>query len=463
MATVGEEKTLLPFFHDIKEVYNMENGIEKFNFKNKLLMGITLFSMFFGAGNLIFPPFLGAQAGTHTWPAFLGFAASAVGLPVLGVVAVTLSGGLDKLASRVHPKFAFGYTVLLYLAIGPCLAIPRTASTSFSITVQPFMPKEVPLGAVQLIYSLIFFGLAALVALHPERLTDFLGRWMSPILLTLIVCVFAGTLIKSPGEAAAPAEAYQNMAPVQGFLDGYQTMDTLAALNFGLIVAVNIRAKGITEEKSVMNETICAGWIAGIILAAVYGALTFIGMHAGGRFSDAENGTEVLTAAAQFLCGKTGMIIMAACFFIACFNTCVGLLSCCGKYFNSICPRFSHRTWVWGFAAVSVLIANIGLNAILKFSVPVLNAIYPLAILLIVLAFLHRWLKYFPYVYPFAAGFCGISSILIVLEQQHIFGEKISRIFHQVPGYTAGFGWVIPTLAGIVIGILAGAGMLRRR
>lgn len=441
----------------------MENGIEKFNFKNKLLMGITLFSMFFGAGNLIFPPFLGAQAGTNTWTAFLGFAASAVGLPVLGVVAVTLSGGLNKLASRVHPVFAFGYTVLLYLAIGPCLAIPRTASTSFSITVQPFIPNEVPVEAVQLVYSVVFLGTAALVALHPERLTDFLGKWLSPILLILILCIFAGILIKSPGEASAPAEVYQNMAPVQGFLDGYQTMDTLAALNFGLVVAVNIRAKGIIKERSVMRETICAGWIAGIILTAVYGALTFIGMHTGIRFSDAENGTEVLTAAAQFLYGKTGIVIMAACFLIACFNTCVGLLSCCGTYFNNICPRFSHRTWVCAFAAVSVLISNIGLNAILKFSVPVLNTIYPLAILLIVLAFLQRWLKYFPYVYPFAAGFCGISSILIVLEQQHIFGEKISQIIHLVPGYALGFGWVIPTLIGITIGIIAGAGTLRGR
>ena len=212
-----------------------------------------------------------------------------------------------------------------------------------------------------------------------------------------------------------------------------------------------------------MYETICAGWIAGIVLLAVYGALTFIGMHSGERFPDTENGTEVLTAVSGFLFGKTGMIILAACFFIACFNTCVGLLSCCGKYFNSICPRLSHRTWVWGFAAVSLLIANVGLNAILKFSIPVLNAIYPLAILLIVLAFSDRWLKRFRYVYPCAALFCGVSSILMVLEQQGVFGEKISDIFRLIPGYTAGFGWLIPTMEGIVLGIIAGAGALRRR
>ena len=117
---------------------------QKLNLKTKFLMGVTLFSMFFGAGNLIFPPYLGAQAGTSAWTAFIGFAMSAVGLPVLGVIAVTVSGGLNALASRVHPKFAFVYIAVLYLAIGPCLAIPRTASTSFSMAGPPFLPESVP-------------------------------------------------------------------------------------------------------------------------------------------------------------------------------------------------------------------------------------------------------------------------------------------------------------------------------
>ncbi len=429
---------------------------EKFHARNKLLMGITLFSMFFGAGNLIFPPFLGAQAGTHGWIAFLGFAASAVGFPILGVVAVTLSGGLDKLASRVHPKFAAVYIVVLYLAIGPCLAIPRTASTSFSMVVTPFVPEGTPLGGIQLIYSLVFFAVAALVAMHPERLTEYLGKCLTPILLILIVVIFAGTMIKSPGTAAAPADAYTNMAPVQGFLDGYQTMDTLAALNFGLIVAMNIRAKGIKKEQAVMNETIWAGWIAGIVLLAVYAMLNFVGIRAGGAFADAANGTEVLMHMARFLFGRIGMVILAASFLIACFNTCVGLFSCCGKYFSGLFPKISHRAWVWGFAAVSVVIANVGLDAILKFSVPVLNAIYPLAILLIVLAFLHRWLKGFPGVYPWAALFCGVSSILMVLDQQHLLFAGLSDVLHMLPGYGAGFGWIIPTAVGMLLGMVFG-------
>lgn len=428
--------------------------IEKFNFKTKLLMGFTLFSMFFGAGNLIFPPYLGAQAGSHTWTAFLGFAASAVGLPVLGVVAVTLSGGLNKLASRVHKKFAFVYILVLYLAIGPCLAIPRTASTSFSIVLKPFMPEGISLGPIQLVYSLLFFTIAALVAMHPERLTEYLGKWLTPILLFLIVFIFVGTLMKPEGGAAVPSESYLKMASVQGFLDGYQTMDTLAALNFGIIVAMNIQARGIKKEKSVMNETIWAGWIAGIVLLIVYAMLTFVGMNSGKNFPETTNGTEVLMKMSEFLFGRMGMIILAASFLIACFNTCVGLFSCCGKYFNGIFPRISHKVWVWSFAAVSVVIANIGLNAILKFSVPVLNAIYPLAILLIVLAFTHRLFKRFEYVYPCSAAFCGISSMLLVLEQQKLLFPGISKFLRMIPGHAIGFGWLIPTLAGIILGVV---------
>ena len=151
-----------------------ETGMKALTGRKRILAGITLFSMFFGAGNLIFPPFLGAQAGTHIWQAFAGFAVSAVFLPVLGVVAVTKSGGLETLASRVHPRFSFFYILVLYLAIGPCLAIPRTASTSFSIAVMPFWNQPEALRLVQLVYSLAFFLLAAQVAMHPEKLTEYL-------------------------------------------------------------------------------------------------------------------------------------------------------------------------------------------------------------------------------------------------------------------------------------------------
>ena len=232
---------------DIREKKEQGPGTQELSPRMKFLMGITLFSMFFGAGNLIFPPYLGAQAGTNAWAAFAGFAVSAVGLPVLGVIAVTVSGGLSTLASRVHPKFAFVYIAVLYLAIGPCLAIPRTASTSFSMAAPPFLPESVPEAPVQLLYTLVFFTATSLVAMHPEKLTEYLGKKLTPVLLLLIVVLFAAAVWNPAGPAADPAPAYESLAPVAGFLYGYQTMDTLAALNFGMLVAINVRERGIRE------------------------------------------------------------------------------------------------------------------------------------------------------------------------------------------------------------------------
>lgn len=426
--------------------------MEKFGLKYRVLMGVTLFSMFFGAGNLIFPPFLGAQAGTRTAAAFLGFAASAVCLPVLGVVAVTRCGGLEKLTGRVGRHFAFFYILILYLAIGPCLAIPRTASTSFSMALPPFFDLVGHLWIARLIYSLVFFTAAGWVALHPDRLTDYLGKRLTPILLTLILVIFCAALIHPAGNAAAPAAAYEGQATVQGFLDGYQTMDTLAALNFGMIVAVNIRAKKITREKAVVRETIYAGWIAGIFLLVIYSMLAFVGMVSGERFADAANGTETLTSMVSFLFGPVGAVILAAVFVIACFNTCVGLLSCCGKYFQSVFPKLSYKMWVFVFAAVSMVISNVGLDAILVFSVPVLNAIYPVAIVLIVLSFARGLHERYPALYPWTVALCGAASVIAALDGERIVIPALTGLIRYLPAYAAGFGWLVPAAVGAVIG-----------
>ena len=223
--------------------------------RQRSLVGLTLFAMFFGAGNLIFPPWLGVQAGTESLSAFIGFLITAVGFPILGVMAVAESGGLKNLGARVHPVFAFIFMFLIYLSIGPCLAIPRTASTSFEMVVRPLLAEngllEAPLlgwtalGFSQLAYSVLFFLAAFLVALNPEKLTSRLGKFLCPMLITLICVLWLGAFVNPIGEAGAPAAAYAGAALAHGFIDGYQTMDTLAALNFGLIIAMNIRAMGI--------------------------------------------------------------------------------------------------------------------------------------------------------------------------------------------------------------------------
>lgn len=426
--------------------------MEKLDRKNRLLMGITLFSMFFGAGNLIFPPFVGAMAGQSSLIASIGFALSAIGLPILGVAAVTKSGGLETLASRVHKKFAFVYILILYLSIGPCLAIPRTASTSFSMAVVPFV-KEVKEGH-QLIYSILFFVVAMLIALKPEKLTEYLGKKLTPCLLVLIVIIFIGSFLHPAGKLALPTGGYQELPMIKGFLDGYQTMDTLAALNFGMIIAMNIREKGIQKEQSIMRETIFAGWIAGIILCIVYGMLLYAGAISSETFKGAKDGTEILTALTQFLFGRVGVIILALVFLIACLNTCIGLLSCCGKYFHSIVPKISYRNWVFLFAFVSMIISNIGLTKILELSVPVLNAIYPVAIVLIILAYMEPFIGKYRAIYPFVVTLCVVSSVIEVLEKKNIVIYGITTLIKQMPFYNAGFSWVIPSIIGVILAIL---------
>ena len=224
--------------------------MKKLSGKDQLLIGFTLFSMFFGAGNLIFPPSVGAQAGNLTWLAMLGMGVSAVGLPVLGVVAVARSGGLAALGGRVHPAFSKVFTIMAYLAIGPCLAIPRAASTSFEMAVPPFVGPSAPIWLFQLVYSLVFFAIALVVALRPEKLTDRLGRVMCPILIGLIVITFVGCLVNPLQGYGLPQSPEYMATPVaKGFLDGYQTMDAIAALAFGIVIALNIRARGVEEDR----------------------------------------------------------------------------------------------------------------------------------------------------------------------------------------------------------------------
>lgn len=428
--------------------------MKKLSKRVQLLLGFTLFSMFFGAGNLIFPPGVGAQAGNLTWLAMAGMAVSAVGLPVLGVVAVALSGGLDTLGDRVHPLFSRVFTIVAYLAIGPCLAIPRTASTSFEMAVPPFVGAGAPIGMLQILYSLVFFALALVVALRPEKLTDRLGKIMCPILLLLIVVTFIGSLVDPLEGYGAPQSELYAAAPVaRGFLDGYQTMDTIAALVFGIIIALNIRARGVEEDSDVVRYTVRAGWMAGVLLLVVYAMLAHIGALSGGAFPGATNGAEVLTNLVPALFGTPGSVLLAAIFVIACFNVCVGLISSCAEYFNMICPKLSYRTWAILFAAVSMLIANAGLDLILSLSVPVLSIIYPVAIALIALALLHRWVGRWPLVYPVTVLFTGVASILYTLRDLKVLPAVLSDLLGALPLAEQGLGWLLPALVGMVVGL----------
>lgn len=425
---------------------------EKMKARDVFILGLTLFCMCFGAGNLIFPPFLGAQAGTDTWIAMIGFAITAIGFPVMGVVAVARVGGFQQLAGKVGKKFAFIFIMLVYLSIGPGLAIPRTASTSFEMAVTPFM--EDPAGWILPVYSLAFFVIGALVAFRPEKLTDRIGKILAPCLLLLILVIVIGCFVKAPASYGTPMGAYAENAFSQGFTDGYQTMDTLVALNYGIIIVLNIKQKKITHEKRIVRYTINAGWIAGGLLLVIYCALAHIGAVSGAAFPGATNGAGVLTNLVSWMYGPVGSIILGLVFVIACLNVCIGLLSSCAEYFNRIFPKLSHRVWVIIMAVVSYLISILGLDAILKISTPILNALYPMAIILILLGLANKLTSRIPLCYPVGIAFTGVVSVLDALTQVFPIPGLVD-VIHALPLYDAGFVWLIPAIVGTLIGAIA--------
>lgn len=351
----------------------------------------------------------------------------------------------------MHPVFARVFTVLAYLSIGPCLAIPRTASTSFEMAVPPFVGADAPIAWFQLIYTVIFFLGALLVAQRPEKLTDRLGKIMCPVLIALIVITFVGCLVHPFQGYGAPGVGYEGAvgATVSGFLQGYQTMDTIAALVFGIVISLNIRARGVQEQKAVVRGTVLSGVIAGVMLFVIYSMLAHIGALSGGAFPGATNGAVILTNIIPALFGRAGSVLLAAIFVIACFNVCVGLISSCSEYFTELWPKLSYRQWAVIFAVVSAVLANAGLNQILAFSVPVLNIIYPVAIVLIALSFGERWIGSMDRVYPITVLFTAVASVLFEVQRL-----TQTTWLNVIPLATLGLGWVLPALVGLAIGIV---------
>ncbi|MBW3092826.1 branched-chain amino acid transport system II carrier protein [Bifidobacterium sp. 82T10] len=436
--------------------------------RQRLLMTFTFFSMFFGAGNLIFPPFVGAQAGSSTPAAAVGFIVSAVGLPILGVLAVTFAGGFDRLAGRVSPRFATLMGLAIILTIGPCFAIPRTATTSFEMMVAPFIAGD---GAAvrapaQLAYSLAFFALAFVFAQHPEKLSKVLGRFMGPLLIVLIAVLFVACLVHGTGTPAAPSGDYAANQMARGFLDGYQTMDLLAALYFGIVISANVRAQGVDDESQVRRETAFAGLGTGVLLVVIYGVLSYVGVVSGaiaGIDPQTDTGATVLTNLTSSLFGHVGTAFLGVVFVIACLNVCTGLICTCATYFHERFPvvagrSVSYRAWQAVFTVFSFLVSNAGLSAIIKVSVPVLAALYPIAIVLVLLSFAHRAFgARLSRVYGWTVLLVAVSSFATcVASLAVVFGGSVpwlDAVLALLPLQRYQLGWVAPAAFGLVIGI----------
>lgn len=423
----------------------------KLTSKQSLFVGVTLFSMFFGAGNLIIPPLLGLQAGEAVVPAMVGFLVTGIGLPMLGIIAVGLAGTIRDLASRVHPLFAHVFVAAIYLAIGPCLAIPRTSSTSFEMF-EPLLPAGLSLEVARLVFSVVFFAVAYLLAMHPNALTRLLGRITGPALIALLVFVIGAALFDPASGLEAAHATYASAPAMSGFLTGYQTMDLLASLTFGIVIATNIRELGVTDDVGLTREVSRAGIFAGVLMGIIYCGLALVGVNIAAVLPGATNGAEILAASAGQHFGTVGTVVVAAIFLLACLNVCIGLISCCGTYFSDEFPRIPYRVWALGFAVFSCVVSNFGLDAILTFSVPLLNAMYPMAIVLVVMGILHKVCDGMPAVWPCAVGLTAVVSIATSLRDAFFTGAWLP--FDVLPFADLGMNWVVPALLGALIGVV---------
>ena len=383
--------------------------------RDLMFVGFMLFSLFFGAGNLIFPPFLGQNAGSRMLPALLGFLITAVVLPVLGVVVISQSDGLDHLAGRVGRRFSRAFTVLIYLSIGPGLAIPRAASVPYEMVIAPYLSADASQTLWMFVYSLVFFVASGWLALTPGKLTDRLGSILTPILMILIVFLFVSFLRRGETGVIGPQGGYDVQPFLKGFSEGYLTMDTMAALNFGLVIATTLQARGVQDRKQIVHYTLVIGLIAGGILAAVYIMLAYMGSESSGVYPVMENGAWTLRQIVAQLYGEPGAVLLAAIFTLACLTTCVGLIASVAQYFADLL-HVGYRLLVVVVTGFSFVVCNQGLTAILSVSVPILNAIYPVAIVLILLGLMHRFLGDNPYLYPCVVWGVAAESVLAAMH-----------------------------------------------
>lgn len=423
-----------------------------------IAIGLMLFALFFGAGNLIFPASLGQQAGTNFPLATLGFLITGVGLPLLGVIAIGYSGSRDlqELAGRVHPWYGVFFTVLLYLTIGPCFAIPRTGTVSYEIAVRPFLGGSA--GTMELgLFLAAFFVISWWFSISPSKLVERIGKFLTPTLLLLLFILIAQSLLSPIGMPQAPTATYatSSLAFTQGFLDGYNTMDALASLVFGILIVKSAKQYGAQHEKEIAAATMKSGIVAALCLAFVYVFIANIGATSVSGIGLQETGAPVLALSTEYYFGAPGAIILAFIVLLACLTTSIGLISSCGSYFSELIPALSYRTWVTLFSVFSGCIGIIGLSTIISAAIPILMFLYPLTMVLIALTFASPYFNHRRAVYAWTIGLTLIPSVWDGLRTAGVDLAALNTLGGTyLPLFTYGLGWISFAVVGFIIGLL---------
>lgn len=416
-----------------------------------VVASMMLFSMFFGAGNLIIPPVLGASASEHFGPAVLGFLCSGVLLPVLAVLSIAVTGrDAQDLASRGGKVFGIVFTVLVYLSIGAFYGLPRTAAVSFSMTVTPNLGWD-SWGATAA-FAAVFFLVTLALAFDPNGIVDKLGKFLTPALIVLLVVLVAMGLASLHGTPGPVGEDFVQAPAVGGFVHGYLTMDSLAALAFGLVVVNSLVEKGVPKGPALVRGVSLSGVAAGVLLGAVYVGLGMIGrrMPDGQGFSD---GASLLASAAQQTMGTAGTVVFGLIVLLACLTTSVGLLGATSGYFAKLVPAVSYRWWAVIFTVIAFFVSTLGLETVISIAAPIVGFLYPAAMTLILLTLLEPLTRRrLNLTFVLALAVAILWAALMTLDSLGVAGA--GALISWSPGYAQQMGWALPTLAAAILGLV---------
>ncbi|MEK4299824.1 branched-chain amino acid transport system II carrier protein [Oceanobacillus sp. FSL W8-0428] len=436
----------------------------KLRIGNYLAIAFMLFALFFGAGNLIFPAQLGQLSGDNLTPAIIGFLATGVGLPFLGIMAMGFSGknNLQELASRVHPIYGLAFTALLYLTIGPFFAAPRTGTVAYEVGIAPYV-NDGAHSTVLLIFTGVFFLITLLFSLFPSKIVDNIGKFLAPALVILLLVLLAVAFFNPMGSIQSPDETYQSAAFFTGFIEGYNTMDALAALVFGIIIINVIKGFGITNNNQILSAVTKIGLTSTALLAIIYVGISYLGATSVTELGVFDNGGPVLSGAASHYFGTFGAILLAAIIILACLTTAIGLVTANAEYFHSLIPAIGYKPFVFFFSILTFVVANFGLENIISYSVPVLMFLYPLAMVLVLLTFVspifnHSRLVYIPtiavtFLFSIIDGLVALYGSL-ELELPEWLDVLVETLGDVLPLYAEGLGWLIPAAVVAVIMII---------
>ncbi len=437
---------------------------EKLSVKQYLVLSSMLFGLFFGAGNLIFPIHMGQLAGNRFALAAGGFCITGVGLPLLGIVAIGVSesNGLFDLGSKAGKGFSYFFTIVLYLTIGPLFAIPRTATVSYQVGIASFVPVGREKFALFL-FSLLFFTIVLIFSLRPSGIMTWIGKLLNPIFLVFLAIIVVAVFVKPMGGAANAAAigSYADRSFITGLLEGYNTMDALASLAFGIILIESVRRLGITQPGKISIVTMRSGVLTVLLMAIIYGALTYAGSQSVEILPMAKDGGLAFYQIAQYYFGTLGGILLGITITFACLKTAIGLVTACGETFAELLPfKFRYRTYAIGFCLFSFGIANIGLEKIIAFSVPVLKFLYPITIVLILTGIVGVLFHYDKTVFRTTITVTTATAVLELLSalpntvQMSIPGWKtVGSLYRHLPLGAYGMGWMLPAGLGFLVGI----------